>query len=270
MKSTYELGHPPGGDELLAALAAAPARLDLAAIAIARLGNPVLDAPTVLARLDALAGRVREHGELAPLDALITTLADEEGLEGDRETYDAPENSWIDRVLARKRGLPILLSTVYIEVGRRAGVDVVGVALPSHFVARSGETVFDPFHKGRVLTRADCERIVSRALPGTHLSDEMLDAAPVQAIAWRMVSNLKGSFIRRGRADLALQAVDLLLAMKPGHPAELRARAQFLEELGAWRAALADVERCLASNPKDAPALERMASELRARIGMLH
>lgn len=271
---SYELGRPPGVDELLAALAQAPPRLDLATIAIARLRDARLDPAPVLARLDELSRRVVAHRELGPLDALITVLADEEGFEGDRETYDSPENSWLDRVLERKRGLPILLSVLYLEVGRRAGVPLAGVALPSHFVVRTlGEpaTIVDPFYKGRILTRDDCARLVERAMPGTPLTDELLEPATAHAIAWRMVNNLKASFIRRDRMDLALEAVDLLLAMKPGHPAELRARAQLLSKLGAFRAALADVERCLESAAgDDAPELRRFAQELRARIGMLH
>lgn len=268
----YQLGQPPGLQELEDALGRRPPRLDLAAIAVARLGNPGLAPGVLLERLDALAARVAGHRGLGALPALTKVLVDEEGFEGDREDYRNPRNSFLDVVLERRRGLPILLSTVYLEVGRRAGIAVEGIALPGHFVARVGATIVDPFNRGKVLDEAACEAIVERFQPGVGLSLDLLRPPTVRAIAWRMLNNLKTTWLGRGAHEDALRAVDLMLAVEPGHPGELRLRAGLLTELGAYRAALADLERCLACSPppRDEDALRRAVDELRERIGMLH
>jgi len=268
----YQLGQPPGLEELEDALHRQPPRLDLVAIAVARLGHRELAPASLLERLDALAARVTAHRHLGELAALTKVLVDEEGFEGDRQDYHNPRNSFLDVVLERRRGLPILLSTVYLEVGRRAGITVEGLALPGHFVARVGATIFDPFNRAKVLDEAACEAIVERFQPGAGLSPELLRPPTVRAIAWRMLNNLKTTWLSTGAHEDALRAVDLMLAVEPGHVGELRVRAGLLTELGAYRAALADLERCLAATPppRDEERLQKAAEELRERIGMLH
>lgn len=268
----YQLGQPPGLEELADALGKKPPRLDLAAIAVARLGNRALAPAPLLERLDALAARVLAHRGLGELPALTRVLVEEEGFEGDRQDYRNPRNSFLDAVLERRRGLPILLSIVYLEVGRRAGIGVEGLALPGHFVARVGATIFDPFNRGKVLDEGACEAIVERFQPGAGLSPELLRPPTVRAIAWRVLNNLKTGWLASGAHEDALRAVDLMLAVEPGHLGELRVRAGLLTELGAYRAALADLERCLAATPppRDEATLRRAAEELRERIRMLH
>lgn len=273
MKNTaYELGNPPGREDLADALAMNAPRLDLAALAIARLGNPDLDYEPSLARLDALAAKVSERIDRGAVEALTSVLAAEEGFEGDRVIYDLPANSFLDQVLERRRGLPILLSVLYIEVGRRAGLQVTGVALPGHFIVLVEDSLVDPFNKGTLVTREDCQRIVKSASPSSDFSDEMLVPPSARAIAARMLNNLKGTWLQHAETDAALSAVDMLLTLFPNHPSELRLRAGLLMELGAFRAALADVETCLRQVPlpPDFEALTKTAAGLRERIGRLH
>ncbi|MGZ6030103.1 MAG: transglutaminase family protein, partial [Myxococcaceae bacterium] len=104
-----------------------PPRLDLAACAVGALEDEALDLGRVLHTLDGLGTRVKalepeRLDALGRVQALRRVLADEEGFWGDTDTYDAPENSFLDRVLIRKKGLPITLAVVYLEVARRAGV----------------------------------------------------------------------------------------------------------------------------------------------------
>ncbi|MFQ3577507.1 MAG: transglutaminase-like domain-containing protein, partial [Verrucomicrobiia bacterium] len=80
------------------------------------------------------------------LVAIRELLAYEIGLHGDNETYESPENSFLDAVVIRRRGLPISLSVLYMMVGARAGIRVDGVAAPGHFLAKIGTTYFDPFN----------------------------------------------------------------------------------------------------------------------------
>ncbi len=272
MLRTYELGNPPGRNELLEALAMRPPRLDLAALAIARLGNPDLDFTAPLRRLDSLGNRVRNRIGHDPVEALISVLADEEGFDGDHVVFDHPMNSFLDVVLERRRGLPILLSVLYLEVARRAGLEATGVALPGHFVVQVNQVLVDPFNNGKRLTERDAQRIVARASSSAEFSAQMLKPPSHRAVATRILNNLKGSWLQRNDTDDALGAVDLLLALSPSHPSELRLRAGLLMELGAFRAALFDIETCLRETPPppDHAALLRTADGLRQRVGQLH
>ncbi len=274
MRAPYEVGNPPGRDALLEALALTPPRLDLAALAIARLGDASLDINASLTKLDRLAERVAARiDELGAVDALVSVLGVDEGFEGDRVIYDLPENSFLNQVLERRRGLPIVLSVVYLEVGRRAGLSAHGVALPGHFVVMLDEVVIDPFDGGARLTLTDCERIVRKAssLDIAQLTAAMLEPTAPRAIVLRMLNNLKSAWLQRSETEAALCAVDMVLALLPNQPSDLRLRAGLLMELGAFRAALNDIETCLREpTPPDLRSLEKTAQNLRDRIGQLH
>jgi regulator of sirC expression with transglutaminase-like and TPR domain len=268
----YELGHPPGRDALVAALTSTPPRLDLAALAVARLLDPGLDEAPTLARLDALGAAVLARKGQGDAQALVSVLFDDEGYTGEDEDYHAPENSSLPHVLARRQGLPILLSLLYMEVGRRAGLRVDGLGLPGHFVVRVGNLVLDPFHHGRVLSLDDCREIVTRLAPMVTFSEDLLAPVSAHAMLWRLVNNLKNTWLKREALSQALAAVDLLLTLTPGHPNEVRLRARLLRGLGAYRAALADLELCIQQRPEPSvlKVLVAEAEGLRKQIGLLH
>ncbi|AGC43573.1 hypothetical protein MYSTI_02251 [Myxococcus stipitatus DSM 14675] len=278
------LSPPLARERLVSALAAEPPRLDLAALAIATLDRPELDAPACLHVLDVLACRVqveterlKERGEaLAPLRALRHVLSDIEGFRGNEDDYHAPDNSFLDQVLERKLGLPITLSVVYLEVARRAGIPLYGVPFPGHFLvahdAGDHKLVMDPFHDGDILTEHGCEELLKRVAPQLKFDRAMLAPAPVELIAYRMLSNLRRVYLGREDRERGLAVVDLLLLLAPDHPGELRTRAALLANLGAYRAALRDVERCLELSPEapDRERLELTARELRERASLLN
>ncbi|MCY1075627.1 SirB1 family protein [Archangium lansingense] len=271
-------------ERLVSALAADPPRLDLAALAIATLNRPGLDASAYLHTLDALAARVQlemerhtGHGEvMAGLTALRHVLADIEGFRGNDEDYQAPENSFLDQVLERKVGLPITLSVVYLEVARRAGIPLYGVPFPGHFLvacsAGDHKLVVDPYHGGEILTEEGCKELLERVAPQLRFTPAMLSPAPVELITYRMLSNLRRVYLERDDSERGLAVVDLLLMLAPNHPGELRTRAALLANLGAYRAALKDVERCLELSPEapDRDRLELTARELRQRAELLN
>jgi regulator of sirC expression with transglutaminase-like and TPR domain len=203
--------------------------LDELALSIAAEFRPV-DPVTVLGRLDALGTELTEalrECSSAPwvqASALADLLGGQYGFEGDRQEYDRPENSMLDAVLERRRGLPILLSVVYAEVARRAGVRVLGVGLPGHFVVgHFGTTpplLLDPFAGGGSV----------EAPPPAHL----LRPWPAQEIAMRMLNNLVSSFERRGDLPAALKAAAMRQEL-PTLPAQDR---QLEAELRGLRARL--------------------------------
>lgn len=196
--------------------------LDEAAMEVAALDHGGMARQGVFRQLDLWAARVLERaGPHASgpklLHALNSVLFDEEKLEGDREDYYAPANSCIDLVMARRKGLPITLSVICIEVGRRAGLPLSGVNLPAHFVCRfddaSGVRVMiDPFDRGRLLTEQDCIEFISQLTGGVQLPplEELFAPAPKSRIIARMLNNLHGAYWRRGDVGKAADVVHWL------------------------------------------------------------
>lgn len=258
---TFHLSHARARELLYRGLSASPPRLDWSACSVASLVDDDFVVEEVEQTLEGLARRVREELPLATdaaaqLGALRRVMVQEEGFFGGSSVDDSPVNSALHHVLARKTGLPITLSVVYLEVARRAGLPLVGVSFPAHFLVATpgpGERlVLDPFNHGQLLTGNGCEELLAKVAPAVRFSPRLLSAASVQTITTRMLSNLKRSYLARGDGERALNVVDLLLLLAPDHPGELRVRAGILSALGAYQAALADVERCLELSP-DAP-----------------
>ncbi|MGK5697224.1 transglutaminase-like domain-containing protein, partial [Streptomyces sp. URMC 128] len=184
--------------------------------------------------LDRLAGLLpfRPGEPQAWAVALRELLGDRLGFHGAPADYQRLESSLLHEVLVRRRGLPILLSVVWMEVARRAGAPVYGVALPGHFVVGfgpdEGQVLADPFDGGRVLTGADAELLVAGAT-GAHLEPSMLRPADPLDVVLRILNNVRAwAAARPERSDVALWAVELSLLL-PSHPARLRyERAQLL------------------------------------------
>lgn len=192
--------------EPFSALAMTPdAPLDELALAIASEFRPV-DVDRAMERLDALAAEIDPDaiGPGAELEAVVSVLGDEHGFTGDRRSYDAPANSMLDLVLERRRGLPIVLSVVYVEVARRAGIPLAGVGLPGHFVCGhvGGPQVLlvDPFNGGRPILPAGTTPAAVR--PWTP-----------HETALRMLNNLLASYARRGDLARAIRAAELRLLL---------------------------------------------------------
>jgi len=212
--------------ESFATLASTPEPpLDELALAMAGELREV-DADGALAQLDALAAELTPAaggGPDAEVEALRELLAHRHGFSGDREEYDHPDNSMLDLVLERRKGLPILLSTVYVEVARRAGIAVAGVGLPGHFVVahfgHSPPLLFDPFGDGALLEPQPLELRPS----GAHET------------VVRMLNNLVGSYRRRADLTRAIRAAELRLELPLGEDA---ARTAFEADLLSLRARL--------------------------------
>ncbi|GAA0651472.1 transglutaminase-like domain-containing protein [Streptomyces thermocarboxydovorans] len=213
--------------------------------------------------LDELAGQLpyRPGTPRAWAEALRDLLGERYGFHGTPGDYRRLESSLLHEVLLRRRGLPILLSVVWMEVARRAGAPVYGVALPGHFVVGFGEAeqqvLADPFDGGRVLTGADAELLVVGAT-GSPLDPSMLRPADPLEVVLRILNNVRAwAAARPERSDVALWAVDLSLLL-PSHPARLRyeraqvlvRRGQFLEgadELEAYADVVAAVDEAAAT-----------------------
>jgi regulator of sirC expression with transglutaminase-like and TPR domain len=242
--------------------------LDEAALLIAAHANPALDVAAGLRQLDSIAGEVGR----SDTSAVCRVLFEDIGLRGDRESYDDPRNSYIDQVLARRLGIPISLSVLLIEIGRRCGVRLDGVGLPGHFLVRdpaAPETLIDAFDRGRQLDRSECERLL-RTVTGTQseLTQAMLATTGRRAILARMLANLDRSFERR--ADT--RSLDWVCALRrqiPDLPAGDRLQlASRLGSLGRFDDAASVLEDLAGDQPTGdiSTRLQSEATGLRARL----
>ncbi|MFF1689684.1 MULTISPECIES: tetratricopeptide repeat protein [unclassified Streptomyces] len=227
--------------------------------------------------LDRLAGQVpfRPGGPREWATALAGLLGDRCGFRGAPGDYERLESSLLHEVMRRRRGLPILLSVVWMEVARRAGAPVYGVALPGHFVVGFGpaqdQVLADPFDGGRVLTGADAELLVAGAT-GTPLNASMLRPADPLDVVLRILNNIRAwAAARPERSDVSLWAVELSLLL-PTHPARLRyERAQLLVRSGDFLAGAAELDAYAeVVGAVDAPAAETVRAQARAARAMLN
>jgi regulator of sirC expression with transglutaminase-like and TPR domain len=207
------------------------------ALAIARVVDPGEDLAAARLFVAQLGRRVAERTRSVrrSIDALRDVLFGEEGFTGDEETYDDPANSSVARVLSTRRGMPITLSIVVLEVGRRAGLELAGVGLPGHFVVGGPDLpagdYLDAFAGGEFQDAQDLEERVS-AIFGrpVELPPEAFAPDRPRAILARVLANLKASWERRGLADEARSAVECLEALDPAGAARSRLAPEASEE----------------------------------------
>ena len=163
-------------------------RLAEASLELGRFVHPDLDPAVPLARLDSMATRVQDETHLS----LRRVIAIEDGIGGNVDDYHDPSNSFLHRVLETRRGIPITLSVLWMEVGRRAGLEMVGVGLPGHFVVYAGGQMVDPFHYGEAIGFDEAAGLVAAALGGApRLDRSWLSPVDTTGIIQRMLRNLE-------------------------------------------------------------------------------
>ena len=237
--------------------------LDEAALLISAQARPELDVAAELGRLDELAAGCKEP----TVDGLAHHLFDELGFRGNTERYQDPDNSYLDQVLRRRLGIPITLSVLTMEVGRRLGVAFDGVGMPGHFLIRQRaqpDTFLDPFGGGRRLDAADCQAIFS-SLGGTGWEESYLDPVSTRAILNRILLNLQGIFLP-GDLRSAAWVLELRLTIPGLGVADRLGLARALGSLGRFASAATELERVAADLPADeAATITAEATGLRAR-----
>jgi regulator of sirC expression with transglutaminase-like and TPR domain len=253
-----------------------------AALLIAKEEYPELEVARYLARLDDLAEALRDGvgGDGDP-QRLIARLGEylfrEQGFRGNTADYYDPRNSFLNQVLDRRLGIPITLSTVYMEVGRRLGVRLHGVGMPGHFLVKyigpDEEIVIDPFHGGTVLSPADCQRLLDRLSGGKlRFEPRFLSALTTRQILARMLTNLKQIYVNRQAYAKALGVVERLLILDPQAAAEIRDRGLLSCQLNRYAEAMADLEQYLKLAPaaEDAGVIREHLRSLRQRVASMN
>lgn len=248
------------------------ARVEHAAIWVARDAHPNLSPSQVLAGLDALAGdfdiedveRLDPHEQAA---ALVHHVSMQLGFRGNPREYYDPENSYLDSVLARRQGIPIALAVIYVAVGERVNIPVAPIGFPGHFLVRVGEddgVYVDPF-EGRILSRPDLESLLSRALgPSSVLAPEHLTQVDVSQLAQRMLLNLKRIHDARRDHARAFLVTERLVELATT-PELRRDRGLLALKLGAHQVASMDLAHYLLKRPnaKDAKDIRSALSKSR-------
>lgn len=246
----------------------AEVHLDEAALLISAAGNPGLDVAGQLARLDGLAAQVARPDCAAVCDLLFADL----GLCGDRGSYDDPRNSYIDQVLDRALGIPISLSVLPCEIGRRRGLALEPVGMPGHFLVRdpsSPDELIDAFAGGRRLDPAGCQAVLSSLSGGAaRLTPEMLAPLGAHAVLARMLANLDGSFDRRRDTTGLAWVSDLRLHLREAPLGDRTQLAGRLAAQGRFDVAATVLEAVAAGATGDEipGRMLAQARELRARL----
>jgi regulator of sirC expression with transglutaminase-like and TPR domain len=239
---------------------------DLAAPAflVARIEYPRLDPQPYLDRLEKMGDAAfhfvaKDPGHDGPLgariDAVNRYLFGELGFTGNREQFDDPRNSCLNEVMDRKKGIPITMALIYIEVARRAGIRAEGINFPGHFLVRCLQDlhgddaneglIVDPFHGGAILNEEECRKLLEPHIDDEVFAPSLLARATRRQILVRMLLNLKRLYVKMHSFPQARATTDALLALQPSSLADLRDRGLLAYHMNDFSHALRDLEEYL-------------------------
>ena len=255
-----------------------------AALLIAGHGYPELNIPAYLSRIEELAYmlrlRIDEEDDVPErISVLNQFLFGDLGFAANSDDYYDPRNSFLNEVLERRRGIPITLCVIYMELGRKIGLPLQGVSFPGHFLVKcavpEGAVVLDPYSGGISLGLQELQQRL-REVRGGEVSRaiiaELLVSASNKEIIVRLLRNLKAIYLREHNLDKALPIVNWIIATMPEQTPELRDRGMIYQELECPRAALVDFETHLRLSPscEDADDIRKRIIELRKEVARLN
>jgi regulator of sirC expression with transglutaminase-like and TPR domain len=258
--------------------------LDLAraALLVAAESDPNVDVDGQLHTLESWAAELRSRldpswNNLQKLARLRSFLFDDLGFRGDTTDYYSPSNSLLHEVMQRRRGIPLTLSIIFMELGWRVGMPFEGVGFPGHFLVRlAGEPrdlLLDPFRRGMSVHEEDCRRMLHDLSGGKlEFHGELISSVSKRDMIARLLLNLKGAYLRVREDEKALAAVDRLLVIHPEDLDEVRDRGLLLYRLQRFGPALGALESYLAARPEaaDRTTIEKHAADLRRQISSLN
>lgn len=254
-----------------------------AALLIAKDEYPQLDVAGYIRQLNSYATQIAQR--LSPgasakdmLSQLNHYLFNDLGFTGDKDNYYDPRNSYLNEVLDRKRGIPITLSIIYIEIGKRLGLDLQGISFPGHFLVRlnvnNGAIILDPYYGGISLSEDELVSRVSDISQETSLFllEDLLKPASNRAIIERILRNLRGAYLQDQQHEKALRSADRMVFLAPNNPEEYLIRGAIYKELECFTPALQDYRRYLQMDPeayKD-DAIRADIIQLQQAVNQLH
>jgi regulator of sirC expression with transglutaminase-like and TPR domain len=171
------------------------------------------------------------------------------GFRGNDSDYYDPRNSYLNDVLDRKLGIPITLSVVYAELGRRLGLPTAGVGFPGRYLVRCGDTLIDCF-AAQVVNREGCQEILDAIYGGKlRFREEHLRPSTARETLGRMLNNLRTIFTQRREVGRALRFAELAVMLQPAEAEPLRDRGMLLLQADAFGRAAGDLEEYLRRAP---------------------
>ena len=236
---------------------------------------PQLELTPYLDMLDRIAGVAQEQirssdGAKEIVRKINSVLFESFGFRGNTEDYYDPRNSFFNDVLDRRMGIPITLSTLYIEVARRLNFPIAGVGMPGHFIVKyftpREEFFIDPYNRGEILTRDDCrDRLHERYGVALEFSDRMLGRVTPKQILWRMLNNLKDIYLKGHASDKCLSIVDMMLMIDSEDLIQFRDRGLLRLQLRQFEGAGKDLQHYLQHAPhaQDREEIENHVKELK-------
>lgn len=262
--------------------AVAPERVSInlayAALLCAQDAYPDLDIGAELAGItrlgETLARRLPADFSITHrLIALNNYLFRELGFSGNAGEYYDPRNSFLNDVVARRTGIPITLSILYLEIGAQLGLKLNGVSFPGHFLVKArvsgGELVLDPFAGGRSLSEEELrERLAQFAGKAAAQSlplEEFIEPASPRQILARLLRNLKAIHLEAGEHERALAVMNRLVVLLPDVPEERRDRGRVYASLDCARAAVEDLGHYAAARAGAGDAAQ-VAAELASAV----
>jgi regulator of sirC expression with transglutaminase-like and TPR domain len=213
-----------------------------AALVAAEFEYPDLDVTRYVAQVDEFTRVVEQEqqgGAEDAVDALGRAFFEHLGFRGNQDDYYDPRNTFLNEVIDRRTGVPITLSLLYIELGRRVGLELAGLSFPGHFLVRyqagDGLVFIDPFHQGARLDLAALEARLRRVVgPNAELAPEHLEPASKQHMLTRMLTNLAAIYRRAGDVFRGIAVLERMLVLDPdnhrieGELKQLQRRAEGL------------------------------------------
>ena len=243
---------------------------------------PQLELNPYLEQLDniAAAAGAKHSSSDTPMETvkkINEVLFDTYGFRGNSEDYYDPRNSFFNDVLDRRMGIPITLSTVYIEVSRRLNFKIAGVGMPGHFLVkyadRREEFFIDPYNRGEILTHHDCRRRLEEQYgDALEFNDRLLARSTNRQIIWRMLNNLKDVYVKGHAIDKCLSMVDMMLMVDSEDLTQFRDRGLLRMQLRQFDGAGRDLQHYLERSPNadDREEIENHVKELRRIRAMMN
>ncbi len=244
--------------------------LTMGALLIASTDDPNIDFDGIQANLDRMAdaAAARIPGDatsLQSLNAITDLLFGVIGFTGNRDDYYDPRNSYLNHVLDRRLGIPITLSLLCVEVGRRAGVPILGVGMPGHFLIRHRDEpgfFVDSFNGGLLLSQDECGALLRQSAgDSVRLEAHHLDAVSPRDILARVLRNLKAIYWDREEFDRCINTIGGLMAVYPDRPEEQRDRGVVHLKAGNHRESADDFAAYIDAAP-DAEDIETVKNAL--------
>jgi regulator of sirC expression with transglutaminase-like and TPR domain len=218
-----------------------------------------------------------ELEQSAKLARLRNFVFEDLGFAGDHRDYYSPSNSLLHEVMKRRRGVPLTLAIVFMELGWRIGIPFEGVGFPGHFLVRltgePGDLLLDPFTHGTSVHEDDCRRMLLDATGGQlEYSDRYTASVSKRAMIVRLLHNLKGAYLRAGDDVAALRAVERVLLLRPHDADEIRDRGLLLYRLHRYGDAFAALNAYLGAAPSahDRDAIVKHLERLRELLSLLN